>query len=134
MKIFENISFNKTNFNRFKKKILVFFLTLFFSVGFLLAQTSKGFASYYANKFSGRRTTSGEKYNPDSLTAAHKTLAFGTIVKVTNLKNGKSTVVKINDRLPKKSKRIIDLSKKAAKELDMIQLGIVKVELEVVLD
>jgi rare lipoprotein A len=112
-----------------KKKIAASFLVMFFSVGFLFAQTSKGFASYYANKFSGRRTTSGEKYNPDSLTAAHKTLAFGTIVK-----NGKSTIVKINDRLPKKSKRIIDLSKKAAKELEMIQDGIVKVELEVVSD
>ena len=134
MKIIENISFNKTNFNRFKKKIVASFLVMFFTVGFLFAQTSKGFASYYASKFSGRRTTSGEKYNPDSLTAAHKTLALGTIVKVTNLKNGKSSVVKINDRLPKKSKRIIDLSKKAAKELDMIQVGIVKVELEVVLD
>jgi rare lipoprotein A len=117
-----------------KKKIAASFLVIFFSVGILFAQTSKGFASYYANKFSGRRTTSGEKYNPDSLTAAHKSLAFGTMVKVTNLKNGKSAVVKINDRLPKKSKRIIDLSKKAAKELEMIQAGIVKVELEVVSD
>jgi len=132
MKILENISFNKTNFNRLKKKLLFLFLSFSFSVGCLFAQTSKGIASFYGNKFSGRRTSSGEKYHPDSLTAAHKTLAFGTMVKVTNSKNGKSTKVKINDRLPKKSKRIIDLSKKAAKEIDMIRNGIIAVELEVV--
>lgn len=97
------------------------------------AQTNKvGMASYYAPKFKGRRTTSGEKYHPDSLTAAHKTLDFGTLVKVTNISNGKTTIVKINDRLPKHSKRIIDLSKKAAKELDMLKNGIVKVEISVI--
>lgn len=92
---------------------------------------TKGTASYYANKFEGRRTSSGEKYRKDSLTAAHKTLPFGTRVRVTNLKNQKFVVVKINDRLPKKSKRIIDLSRTAATELDFIRQGLTQVEIEV---
>jgi rare lipoprotein A len=92
----------------------------------------RGTASFYANKFEGRKTTSGEKYRKDSLTAAHKTLPFGTRVRVTNLNNNKSVVVKINDRLPKKSKRVIDLSRAAATELDFIRQGLTKVEIEVV--
>ena len=131
MKIFEIISFNKAKFNRFPKNCTALFFLICFSSGYLYAQTNKGIASYYANKFTGRKTTSGEKYSPDSLTAAHKYLPFGTIVKITNSKNGKSTVVKVNDRLPKSSKRIIDLSKRAANELEMIKSGIVPVELEV---
>ena len=92
----------------------------------------KGTASYYANKFEGRKTSSGEKYRKDSLTAAHKTLPFGTKIRVTNLNNNKTVVVRVNDRLPKKSKRVIDLSRAAAIELDFIRSGLVKVELEVV--
>ena len=81
----------------------------------------------------GRPLTSGEKYDKDALTAAHRTLPLGTMVKVTNLKNNKSVVVKINDRGPHGSKtRIIDLSGRAARELDMIQDGKAKVKLEVV--
>ena len=90
----------------------------------------EGTASYYAHKFQGRRTASGEVYVKDSLTAAHKLLPFGTILRVTNQKNGKTVLVKVNDRLPGSSKRVIDLSYAAAKEVDMIREGLVKVNIE----
>ncbi len=92
---------------------------------------STGTASFYANKFNGRKTSSGEKFNNDSLTAAHKKLKFGTYVLVRNLKNDSTVVVKINDRLPQKSKRTIDLTTKAAKQLNFIKLGLTKVEITV---
>lgn len=91
----------------------------------------EGVASYYGRKFHMRKTANGEVYNMEELTAAHKNLPFGTMLKVTNLKNGKEVWVRINDRLPQSSKRIIDLSKGAAQELDMIRDGIVKVKIEV---
>lgn len=72
-----------------------------------------GMASYYANKFNGRRTASGERFNNNKLTAAHRKLAFGTKVRVTNLRNGRSVIVKINDRGPHVKGREIDLSRKA---------------------
>ena len=90
---------------------------------------SKGKASYYANKFNGRRTASGERFSNDSLTAAHKSLPFGTYVRVLNLKNDSVVIVKINDRLPQKSTRIIDLSRKAAKQLNFINAGLTTVEI-----
>ena len=90
---------------------------------------SKGKASYYAHKFNGRRTASGERFSNDSLTAAHKSLPFGTYVKVQNLKNDSVVIVKINDRLPQKSTRIIDLSRKAAKQLNFINAGLTTVEI-----
>lgn len=92
--------------------------------------TKTGKASYYAKKFDNRRTTSGEIFSNDSLTGAHKTLAFGSIVKVTNLKNDSVVIIKINDRLPKKSSRLIDLSQRAAKQLNFIKSGIVLVKVE----
>ena len=92
---------------------------------------STGTASFYANKFNGRKTSSGEKFNNDSLTAAHKKLKFGTYVLVRNLKNDSTVVVKINDRLPQKSKRTIDLTTKAAKQLNFIISGLTKVEITV---
>jgi rare lipoprotein A len=92
-----------------------------------------GLAVYYANKFAGRRTSSGEKYDPAKFTAAHRRLPFGTCVKVTRLDNGKSVVVKINDRGPFGDKRrIIDLSYAAAKKIGMIRAGKVKVRIEIV--
>lgn len=91
----------------------------------------KGKASYYASKFNGRKTSSGEIFWNDSLTAAHKFLPFGTIVKVINLKNQKEVIVKINDRLPKTSRRIIDLSQRAASDLGMIRKGIESVSLQI---
>jgi rare lipoprotein A len=95
-----------------------------------VVRSQTGTASYYAHKFQNKRTSSGEKYHTDSLTAAHKTLPFGTRVKVVNLSNNKEVIVKINDRLPRKSKRVIDLSYSAAKQLDFINKGLTKVELK----
>lgn len=117
------------------KHLLLFFF-LVFSIG-LSAQTDliqTGKASYYAKKFEGRKTANGEKFSNLKMTAAHKTLPFGTKVRVTNFKNGKSVIVTINDRLPKKSKRIIDLSQSAAKELGFIKAGINKVSIQIIAD
>lgn len=93
-----------------------------------------GTASYYAQKFNGRRCSSGDLFCQDSLTAAHKTLKFGTRVRVVNLKNDSTVIVKINDRLPANSKRCIDLSKRAARQLNFVQQGLTKVRLELVRD
>ena len=93
---------------------------------------SFGRASYYHDKFVGRKTSNGEIFSQEKFTAAHKTLALGTYVKVTNLKNRKSVIVKVNDRLPAHSKRTIDLTKAAARELNMIRSGLAKVSLEIV--
>jgi rare lipoprotein A len=90
-----------------------------------------GTASYYGSEFRGRRTASGERFNPKAMTAAHKTLPLGSRVRVTNLRNGKSVEVTINDRGPYTGGRIIDLSKGAARKLDMIRSGTAKVRLEV---
>lgn len=90
-----------------------------------------GDASFYADKFEGRETASGETYTHTKLTAAHLTLPFGTMVKVTNVTNNKSVIVRINDRGPFVEGRIIDLSKSAAMELDYIKLGVVRVKIEV---
>jgi len=92
----------------------------------------KGYASWYGSKFNGQKTASGEIYDMNQLTAAHRYLAFGRVVKVTNLKNGKSVTVRINDRGPFVNKRIIDLSKAAALELDMTSDGVVMVELVII--
>jgi len=89
-----------------------------------------GEASYYADKFQGRTTANGERYDKNKLTAAHKTLSFGTKVEVTHIKNGKKVTVRINDRLPASSKRVIDLSRAAARKLNMIQSGIADVTLK----
>ncbi len=91
----------------------------------------QGEASYYADKFQGRPTASGEKYDKNKLTAAHKSLPFGTQLSVKNLKNQKTVSVKVNDRLPKSSKRVIDLSRAAARQLDMIRAGVVPVEIKI---
>ena len=91
-----------------------------------------GKASFYADKFQGKTTASGDKYDHNKMTAAHLSLPFGTKVKVTNLSNEKSVLVKINDRGPFIEGRIIDVSKIAAQQLDFIPLGIVEVKVEVV--
>jgi len=96
------------------------------------AKTQSGVASFYADKFQGLKTASGEVYDKNKLTAAHKELPFGTKVKVTNRKNRKTVTVVINDRLPLSNSRIIDLSKAAAQQIDMIQDGIVQVDLLVI--
>jgi rare lipoprotein A len=91
-----------------------------------------GMASYYGDEFHGRKTASGETYNMWDMTCAHKTLPFGTRVRVTNLKNQKTVVVRVNDRGPFVKGRIIDLSMAAAKKLNMLGNGVVKVKIEVV--
>ena len=93
---------------------------------------SSAVASYYADKFHGRKTSNGEIFNMYALTAAHKTLPFNTKVKVTNLSNGKSVIVRINDRGPFVKGREIDLSKAAASKLDMIKSGTAKVKLTII--
>ncbi|MBJ7554919.1 septal ring lytic transglycosylase RlpA family protein [Marinomonas spartinae] len=88
-----------------------------------------GKASYYADKYQGRKTANGERFNQHALTAAHKRLAFGSRVKVINLANGKSVVVRINDRGPYTSDRIIDLSKAAFKRIANIHKGVINVKI-----
>jgi rare lipoprotein A len=91
--------------------------------------TLRGDASYYASFFKGRRTSNGERYDPDKLTAANRTLPFGTRLRVTRVDTGRSVVVRVNDRGPfGKRRRILDLSRAAAKELDMIGAGHAEVE------
>ena len=89
-------------------------------------------ASYYADKYNGRKTSSGEIFNMNAYTAAHKTLPFNTVVRVTNLDNGKSVQVRINDRGPFVAGREIDLSKAAASKIDMIKTGTANVRLDIV--
>ena len=90
-----------------------------------------GPATYYADRFNGRRTASGERYRASRLTAAHRELAFGSRVRVTNQNNGRSVTVRINDRGPYAGRRIIDLSGRAARKLRMRRAGVVPVTLEV---
>ncbi len=89
-----------------------------------------GMASYYGARFAGRKTANGERFNPSKMTAAHKTLRFGTRVRVTNLRNGRQVTVRINDRGPFVRGRIIDLSRAAASKIGMIQRGHARVRLE----
>jgi hypothetical protein len=90
----------------------------------------EGNASWYGPGFAGRRTTSGEIFDPGQLTAAHRTLPFGTVLRVTNLANGLSVQVRINDRGPFKPDRVIDLSRAAAEEIDMVRSGLARVRVE----
>ncbi|WP_029660637.1 septal ring lytic transglycosylase RlpA family protein [Aliihoeflea sp. 2WW] len=94
-------------------------------------QTITGSASWYGGKFHGRTTANGERYDMNELTAAHKTLPFGTKVRVINERNGKAVVVRINDRGPFVGKRVIDLSRGAAQAVGMINQGVARVKLEV---
>lgn len=89
-----------------------------------------GVASYYANKYHGKKTSSGERYNMHALTAAHRTLPFGSTVKVTHLQNNRSVVVRINDRGPFTKGRIIDVSLEAARRLQMVSSGTARVRVE----
>lgn len=91
-----------------------------------------GYTSYYAHKFHGRPTASGEIYDMNGLSAAHRELPLGTIIRVTHLGNGKSVVVKVNDRGPFVEGRILDLSLGAAKKLDMVNEGVARVKIEIV--
>ena len=86
-------------------------------------EIATGMASYYADRFTGKPTASGEAYDPAAFTAAHRTLPFGTRVRVTDAESGRSVVVRINDRGPWGGKRIIDISRAAARELGLIRRG-----------
>jgi rare lipoprotein A len=116
------------------KHKLFFLFMLLLLVSYAQSQTdtftSTGKASFYHDKFEGRETSNGEAYNQNDFTAAHKTLPFNTIVHVTNKQNNKSVVVRINDRGPFKKSRIIDLTRAAAKKLDMIPFGVVPVKIQ----
>lgn len=92
----------------------------------------KGYASYYGDEFDGRKTANGDIFSQSKYTAAHKSLPFGTKVKVTNLNNGLSVIVVINDRGPFVRGRVIDLSKAAALKIDMLTSGVVPVEIEII--
>lgn len=122
--------------NKYFKSVVGGFFALSLSVAPNLqvhahAPTISGIASWYGPGFHGRTTANGERYNMNALTAAHKTLKFGTKVKVTNNTNGKSVVVRINDRGPYIGSRVIDLSRSAADAIDMIGPGTANVTIEV---
>ncbi|QLB15708.1 hypothetical protein A6B39_09705 [Mannheimia granulomatis] len=90
-----------------------------------------GVASYYANKFNGRLTANGEIFSNTKMTAAHKTLPFGTLIEVTNLRNGRSVIVRVNDRGPYSHARVVDLSSAAAKKIGMHNSGTAKVRIAI---
>ena len=113
------------------KRQLLFSILLFTLLSTAAAQTETGYASWYGGKFQGRRTASGEIFDTSQLTAAHKTLPFGSLVKVTNLKNGETVEVKINDRGPFVEGRIIDLSMAAAQAIHLLGDGVGRVTIEV---
>ena len=94
--------------------------------------SQEGVASYYAAKFENRKTADGERFKSDGFTAAHRTLPLGTMVRVTNLENHRSVIVRINDRGPFMRKRIIDLSPAAARALGIRNQGLMRVRVEVV--
>lgn len=91
----------------------------------------EGKASWYGPGFNGKSTASGEKFKQSAMTAAHPNLPFGSVVRVTNLRNGKTVKVRINDRGPFVRGRVIDLSRGAAKKIDMIEAGVVPVRVDV---
>jgi len=99
-----------------------------------VALIDTGVASYYHSKFQGRITASGELYDQDKMTAAHNRLPMGTRIKVTNLRNMRSIIVRVNDRLNHRNKRLVDLSRAAASKLGYIGRGITRVKVEVLKD
>ena len=114
---------------RFKNLLLIACCSLSALVFTVKAQNLKGGkASYYANSLHGHRTSDGSVYHRDSLTCAHRTLPFGTMLKVRNLSNGKEVIVKVTDRGPFSKSRVVDLSLAAAKQLDMVGKGTASVE------
>lgn len=119
--------------NSFADKVLMI-VTLFCLSSGVFAQTYKGKASYYAQPFHGRKSASGRIYNMYEYTCAHKTLPFGTKLKVTNQANGKTVTVEVTDRGPYVKGRIVDLSKAAAMDLDMMKSGVADVEVEIIKD
>jgi rare lipoprotein A len=118
--------------------MIIRLLLLFVFIGFentVLAQKPSvvlyGQASYYAAKFHGRRTASGETFNHSRLTAACNSLPLNTLIRITNLRNGKTIVVKTNDRLHAKTSRLVDLTKAGAEKLGFVKAGLTRVKVEV---
>ncbi|MET3352678.1 septal ring lytic transglycosylase RlpA family protein [Xanthobacter autotrophicus] len=116
-----------------KIRVVLSCFALSFSAGMAVSNTAKadtstGIASYY---WQGRSTASGERFNPSAMTAAHRSLPFGTKVRVTNLRNGRTVVVRINDRGPFIRGRVIDVSRAAASELGFTGSGVTRVALAV---
>ena len=91
-----------------------------------------GLASWYGKEFKGGKTASGERYDPEEMTAAHRTLPYGTIVRITNLRNNKNVTVRISNRGPFGRGRIVDVSRAAAHKLDMMKSGVTRVRVEVI--
>jgi rare lipoprotein A len=96
------------------------------------AMAHTGIASYYSNRFHGRKTASGEKFDQNGLTAMHRTLPFGTRLRVTNLANNRSIEVRVNDRGHPRNRRALDLTRRAAGELGFLRAGVARVKYEVV--
>jgi rare lipoprotein A len=114
--------------------IVIVFLGLatVWNLGIATAQTAEeGIANFYSDKFQGRKTASGAVYDKNKLTASHKTLAYGTKVRVTNIENGKSVVVTVNDWMKPGSPVVIDVTRRAAQDLGFIKAGKAKVKLDV---
>jgi len=122
---------------------LLFFITLLFIGRYLFAGDTAeiksvkpkilyGTASFYSNSFNGKRTANGEIYSHKKMTAACNVLPLGTWIRVTNLQNGKSVVVKTNDRLHTRMKRVVDLSREAADKLNYVKSGLTRVRVEVI--
>lgn len=117
-------------------RVVVFFLVAIVFVGCVASRNAHGYyqigyASWYGREYHGRLTASGERFNMRRISAAHPTLPFGTRVRVTNLENGRSVVLRVNDRGPFKKRRIIDLSWGAARRLGMVEQGVVRVGLQI---
>lgn len=111
--------------------LLASFVTFVFSSP-AFAQQTHGKATFYGNRAHGQRTSDGSRYHKDSLTCAHRTLPFGTLLKVTNKANGKEVIVRVTDRGPFIAGRVVDLSRAAARELGMLSMGVAPVVVETV--
>lgn len=132
------IFFNKTNVPFFLIVLIMWGPIVCFAQGKTnyrnvpQSDSAVGYASFYSNKFIGKRTANGEIFRQDKLTCAHNSLPMGTLLKVTNLKNNKSVTVRVNDRLHRQNSRLVDLSRAAAKTLDFKDGGVIKVRVEVI--
>ena len=97
-----------------------------------VGETQTGLAAYYSRRLQGGRTASGERFNNGALTTAHQTLPFGTKVRVTNLKNNRSVMLRVNDRGPTQPNRVLDVSRAAAERLGFVRTGLTEVKVEVI--
>ena len=112
-------------------KSWIMLLAIVSAVGIAGAQSEEGVANFYGDKFQGKKTASGDVFDKDGLTAAHKKLPFGTKVKVTNVENGKSVIVTVNDRMAASNPAVIDVTHRAADDLGFAKASKAKVKVEV---